>query len=228
MEKVLRNSAEYLLYFLASLLLNLLFFKVLFHYLFAFDYAPREFYPVLKVEIKEVAPPKPKAPPPPPPVKKKPKKEAPPPSAGVASASQEGQVPVKVEEEEKKEEEVSILSQLKEKVMRRVEERRRAVKEVGEISAVVKEKGVEIRAGTRKLLSVPPAPTFSVREFPSAVKVKIWVSPEGRVIKALIVQRSGVAEIDNELLKFVKKLRFEPVEGGEVQVGTVVFTFATS
>jgi len=225
MERLLRNSAEYLLYFLVSLLLNLLFFKVLYHYLFSFDYAPREFYPVLKVEIKEVSPPKPKASPPPPPKKKSPKKEAP--SSGVASASPEGQVPVEVKEEEK-EEEVSILSQLKEKVLKKVEERRKAVKEVGEISAVVKEKGVEIRAGTRKLLSVPPAPTFSVKEFPSAVKVKIWVSPEGKVIKALIVQRSGVAEIDDQLLKFVKKLRFEPVEGGEIQEGTVVFTFATS
>ncbi len=229
---MLRAFYENSLYLLISLLLNLVMIKVLYLYLFSVSTPVREFYPILKVQIQEVRPAAPQ-------VKKHPKKEKPSVSSRVssprkkkvqkaASVSQpheKGDVPVKKEE---KEQEVSILSELEKKILKRVEERQKARKEVGEISALVKEKSVEIKVGSRKLVSIPKAPVFKVKEFPSSVRVRIWVSPDGRVIRAVIVQRSGVAEIDNELLKFVRKLRFERIEVDEVQVGTVVFRFATS
>jgi len=229
---MLRAFYENSLYLLISLLLNLVMIKILYLYLFSVSPPVREFYPILKVQIQEI---KPKAPQPQKPVKKeKPKVSRKTPEVGkkestkavaVTQPHERGDIPVKKEE---KEEEVSILSELEKKILKRVKERQKARKEVGEISAVVKEKSVEIKVGSRKLVSIPKAPVFKVKEFPSSVRVRIWVSPDGRVIRAVIVQRSGIAEIDNELLKFVRKLRFEKIEVDEVQVGTVVFRFATS
>ncbi|NPB06751.1 MAG: TonB family protein [Aquificae bacterium] len=198
-------------YLTLSALLNVLFFSLFFKLLVpkAEPPPPPSF---ITVDLKEVKPP----PPPPPP------KRAEKPAPVKAEPAEAGELPVASKKE------VSVLKELKERVLKRVEELRRAKKEVGELSAVLKGRRVEIEAGSRKLVFVPPAPVFEVEEFPSAVRVKIWVNADGRVVKAALLQRSGIAEVDEEILRFVKKLRFEPVEHEGLQEGVVVFRFASS
>ncbi len=223
----LKSSLEQLFYFLIALLINLILFNLLYFFTFHISIPEVEELPPLKVEIQEISPPvkttkkvekkveKPKAP-------KVVKNKQ---SATTIPAGEKGQIPVKAEG--KPQESVNILEEIKGKVLKRLKEREKLAKEVGEISAVVSQRKLTIKVGSRKLTYVPPPPTFKVKEFPSAVKIKIWVDPSGKVIKAIILQRSGIAEIDNGLLKLVKKLRFEPIETGEIQEGIITFTFTT-
>ncbi|NPA32650.1 MAG: energy transducer TonB [Aquificae bacterium] len=219
-----KNLTENVLYFMISLLINLLFIKLLYVYIFSVNLKPPESPPPLRVEIKHVKPP-----PPPPPKKEKPARsaeeqkrgEAPP--SGAVSAHPKGDVPVA----EQKEESVSILPELEKRIRERLAKRAQMRKEVGEISAVVGRKSVKIKSGTRKLVYIPPAPVFTVKEFPSQARIKIWVSPEGKVIRAVLLQRSGVGSVDEKLIEFVRKLRFEPIEEPEVQEGVITFRFAT-
>ncbi len=160
-------------------------------------------------------------------VKKKLKGTPPKPSAAaVSSAPQKGDVKVPVKEEVP---DVSILAGLEEKIKRRVAQsgtRKRSVKkEIGSISAVVGKGGVKFHAGSRKIVNIPSPPELITREFPSVVKIKVWVSPSGKVIKSLIVQRSGDVKIDTALMRYVRSIKFEPIKFDEIQVGVISFTF---
>ncbi len=224
----LKGYFENFLYFLIALLINLIFFNILYFFIFNIHIQEVEELPTLKVEIKEIPSPavvrKSKGKVETQAVKKEKKVKK---TSGVTAnipVAQKGDIPVKVEKKQEPKN-VEILKEIKGKVLKKLEERERLAKEVGEISAIVSQRKVTIKVGTRKLTYIPPPPTFKVKEFPSSVKIKIWVGPSGNVIKALILQRSGIAEIDNGLLKFVKKLRFEPVETGEIQEGIITFTF---
>ncbi|RUM32987.1 MAG: hypothetical protein DSY42_00095 [Aquifex sp.] len=226
-----KSLAEQVLYFLISIFINLLFLKILFYYLFNVNLPQPQIYQALKVEIKEVKVPSPSGK-----VKKtktterntkKAKKITESKAvAAVEKSFKKGDVPVKVKQQ-KHEEEISILPELEKRIKKKLAEREKLKKEIGEISAVVSKRSVEIKIGSRKLVYVPSAPVFKVKEFPSQVKIKIWVNPEGKVIKAIIVQRSGVASIDDKLLRFVKKLKFEEIDTFEVQEGVITFRFAT-
>jgi len=136
---------------------------------------------------------------------------------GVSSVHERGDVKVPTQED------VSILSEVRRRVEKRLTEEER--KEVGNISAVVLGSELRIKGGTRKILYTPPAPELVSTEFPSAVRIRIWVDPEGRVIKAVLLQRSGSVNIDNTLLSFVRGFRFEKVQEQEVQVGEISFSF---
>ncbi|AAC07757.1 energy transducer TonB family protein [Aquifex aeolicus] len=214
---MVKVSAENFLYFAISVLVNLLFLKILYIYLFLPNISPPQAFTPLSVKIEEIkAPPKKPGKPQKKVVKKKPE------AVSVSQAPEKGDVPVEVKEEK----EVSLLPELEKKIKERLK-KRKEVKQIGEISAVVSKQKVEIRLGSRKLVHVPPPPVFHVKEYPSLVRIKIWVNPEGRVIRAIIIQRSGVTEVDEGLLRFTKKLKFEPIEVPEVQEGVITFTFST-
>ena len=176
-----KSLAEQFLYFLISIFINLLFLKILFYYIFNVNLPQPQIYQALKVEIKEVKPPSPSGK-----VKKiettekslKETKKITKPKAVVTVEKnfEKGDVPVK---QQKQEEEISILPELEKRIRRKLAERERLKKKIGEISAVVSKKSVEIKVGSRKLVYVPSAPVFKVKEFPSQVKIKIWVNPEG-------------------------------------------------
>ena len=139
---------------------------------------------------------------------------------GVSKAHERGDVKVPEEED------VSVLAEIQKKVEMRLKERKKLQrKEVGTLSAVVTGGEVRIKGGTRKIVYTPPLPELITTEFPSAVRVRIWVSPEGKVVRAVLVQRSGSANIDSVLLSFVRGIRFEKVQEMEVQVGEITFSF---
>lgn len=140
---------------------------------------------------------------------------------GVSKAHKKGDVKVPEEED------ISVLAEIRRKVEQRLKERQRKPqrKEIGTLSAVVSRGEVRIKGGTRRIVYTPPLPELVTTEFPSSVRVRIWVSPEGRVVRAVLVQRSGSANIDSVLLSFVRGIRFEKVQEREVQVGEITFSF---
>ncbi len=205
------KAVEKILYFTVSVLINLILLKLFSFYIFAHSSVSMPEYKPLEVKIVEIKPKKSGGKK----VKHSRKKSA-------KVVKKEG---IKVEKRRRKE--VSILPELEKKIKERLRKRRELKKEIGEISAVLTKKAVKIKTGSRKLTYVPPPPTFKVEEFPSRVAVKIYVDPDGKVIKAVLIRRSGVAEIDNYILKFVRKLRFEKIESNEIQEGIITFTFST-
>ncbi len=227
---MLRSAVEEALYWGISIFINLILFTLL-TTVFIIKVQDRpEFYP-LRVELKRIEVKKPervkavktaravskktvtkKA------VPKKGKVKA---GAGVSKAFEKGDVAVPEEED------VSLLAELQKKISAKLERERkeRVKKEVGTISAVVTGQEVKIRGGSRHIVYTPPAPELITREFPSAVRIRIWVDQDGSVIRAVLLQRSGSANIDSTLLSYVRQIRFEKVEGADVQVGEITFSF---
>jgi protein TonB len=227
---MLKTAVEELLYWGISIFVNLILFTLLATVFIIKVKETPEFYP-LKVELKKIEIKKPKrersvrksqsvA-------KKTVAKRTKAPSvknkagAGVASPLEKGDVPVPVEEE------VSVLEELQKKISAKLERQKReeVKKEVGQLSAVVTGEEVRIKGGTRNILYTPPPPELVTREFPSRVRIRIWVDPDGTVIRAVLLQRSGSANIDNTLLTYVRGIKFEEVETSEVQVGEITFSF---
>ncbi len=226
---MLRNAVEEALYWSISLFINLILFTLLATVFIIRVKESPEFYPInleiKRIQVKEQERPKSvkrsravstksvakKG------VPKKGKKSA---GAGVSKTFSSGDVKVQ------KEEDVSLLAELQKKISERIEKRKKSPrKRVGTISAVITGKEVKIKGGTRHIVFVPPAPELISGEFPSKVRIRIWVDEDGRVVKALLLQRSGSANIDSALLSYVREIRFEKVEGSEVQVGEIAFSF---
>jgi len=225
---MLRNALEETLYWVISALINLILFSLLTTAFLVKVKDTPELYP-LRVEIKEIK------------VKErkeevrsvvKAKAEASKMTAkktkesagksklgaGVSSAHEKGDVEVPVQED------VSVLAELQKRIASRVREKE-VKKEVGTISAVIRGKEVRIRGGSRKIVYVPPLPSLVASEFPAGVRVRIWVAPDGGVVRALLIQRSGSVNIDSVLLSFVRGIRFERVIEEELQVGEITFRF---
>ncbi len=228
---MLRSAVEELLYWIISILINLILLSLLTTVFIVKVQETPEIYPLRVVDIRELEVKKPKrersvvrakssakkT------VSRKRKGSAKKRKVGatVTSAHEKGDVKVPVQ----KEEDVSVLADLEKRIESRLKREKREKKEVGSLSAVVTGKEVRIKGGTRRIVYTPPAPELVSTEFPSAVRVRIWVSPEGKVVKALLLQRSGNVNIDNTLLTYVRGIRFEKVRDEEVQVGEITFSF---
>jgi len=126
--------------------------------------------------------------------------------------------------------EESILSEIERKVKSQKAETTQGKPNVsesfGELSGVVSGSGVDLaKSATRKILYIPPFPQLRATELPSTFQAKLWVEPSGRVAKVEVLKRSGVPEIDNALVQFLRSIRFEPIEGNIVQTGIITFRF---
>ncbi len=227
---MLRSAVEEALYWSISIFINLILFTLLTTVFIIKVKEVPEFYPInleiKRIQVKEQKPPKSvkavKA------VSKKtvakrgvPKKGKNSVGAGVSKNFAKGDVGVP------KEEDVSLLAELQKKISEKLkkEKKKPAKKRVGTLSAVITGKEVRIKGGSRHIVFVPPPPELITREFPSKVRVRIWVDEEGNVVKALLLQRSGSANIDSALLSYVREIKFEKVEGSEVQIGEIAFSF---
>jgi len=126
--------------------------------------------------------------------------------------------------------EESILSEIERKVRSQKAEATQGKPTVsesfGELSGVVSGSGVDLAKGTtRKILYIPPFPQLRATELPSTFQAKLWVEPSGSVSKVEVLKRSGVPEIDNALVQFLRSIRFEPIEGNIIQTGIITFRF---
>jgi protein TonB len=126
--------------------------------------------------------------------------------------------------------EESILSEIERKVKSQkaeaTQDKPTVSESFGEISGVVSGSGVDLaKSATRKILYIPPFPKLRATELPSTFQAKLWVEPSGRVAKVEVLKRSGVPEIDNALVQFLRSIRFEPIEGNIIQTGIITFRF---
>ncbi|HIC09592.1 MAG TPA: energy transducer TonB [Aquificales bacterium] len=87
-------------------------------------------------------------------------------------------------------------------------------------------KGGKVKLSTnRKVIYIPPIKPLKVEYPPAPVEVKITVLPDGRVINAVLLKRSGNPKVDEAILQFVKNLRFAPIDEPIVQDIYIDFKF---
>ena len=87
-------------------------------------------------------------------------------------------------------------------------------------------KGGKVKLSTdRKVVYIPPIKPLKVEYPPAPVEVKITVLPDGRVINAVLIKRSGNPKVDKAILQFVKNLRFAPIEEPIIQDIYIDFKF---
>ena len=87
-------------------------------------------------------------------------------------------------------------------------------------------KGGKVKLFTkRKLIYIPKISPIEVSTPPAPVEVKITVLPDGRVIKAVLIKKSGNPKIDNLVLNFSKNLRFEPINEPIIQEIYISYNF---
>jgi len=89
---------------------------------------------------------------------------------------------------------------------------------------LVKGKGITFSLN-RRIVYVPPVKPLEVGYPPAPVEVKITVLPDGRVIDATLVKRSGNPKVDRAVLNFVRNLRFAPINRPLVQEIYILFHF---
>ncbi len=77
----------------------------------------------------------------------------------------------------------------------------------------------------RRVVYVPPIKPLKVSLPPSPMVVRITVLPDGRVASVVILKGSGNAEVDREVVSFLKNLRFEPVKENRLDEITVRVSF---
>lgn len=70
---------------------------------------------------------------------------------------------------------------------------------------------------SRKLVYVPNIKLLKVSYPPSPIEVKITVLPDGRVINAVLIKKSGNPKVDKFVLNLVKNLKFEAINEPIVQ-----------
>ncbi|MFN3814146.1 MAG: energy transducer TonB, partial [Aquificaceae bacterium] len=125
-------------------------------------------------------------------------------------------------------EDVSILSEIERRVKGRKDSQEEGTptKNIGEVSAVISNGSVGFGGGSgRGILYVPALPKFAAEELPSTLRVRVWVEPSGIVSRVEILQRSGVPQIDERLVEFVRRIKFEPIKENLIQTGILIFRF---
>jgi len=69
----------------------------------------------------------------------------------------------------------------------------------------------------RKVTYIPPIKPIKVEYPPSPAVVKIVVLPDGRVVSAVFIKRTGIAKLDRAILEFLKNVRFAPINKMQIQ-----------
>ncbi len=82
-------------------------------------------------------------------------------------------------------------------------------------------------AKTRKLIYMPPPPNIKTKIIlpPKSVKVKIWITPDGRVSNIILLKRTGDPSLDKAIIEYVKAWRFNKINTDEVQWAITTIRF---
>ena len=223
------SLVEKSLYFLVALVINLILFGYLSLHLIAKDLDIKLSWPIEvfleeETRIEEVAIGKPKAKP-----KSSPKGESRSVQSSIPVEAKKGDVPLSPVKEDVQEE-PSILSEIEKKIAsgksESVQGGSKVGESIGEISAQVSQGGVGFfKESTRQIAYVPNFPKIITNELPSTLQVRVWIEPSGRVSKVEIIKRSGVPEVDQAIVAFVRGIRFEPIKDNIIQTGVITFRF---
>ena len=126
-------------------------------------------------------------------------------------------------ENNKKTSKRSLLSSLLPQVEREYKLTFRKI--VSEAKAQVEVGGKVSILSNRKVVYAPPIKPIKVEFPPAPVEVKVTVLPDGRVLNAVLLKRSGNLKVDKAVLEFVQNLRFEPINEPVIQEIYLEFRF---
>ena len=89
------------------------------------------------------------------------------------------------------------------------------------------DKDVEGTAKTRKLIYMPPPPKIKTKIplLPRSIKVKIWITPDGRVSNVVLLKKTGDPSLDKAIIEYVKAWRFNKVNINETQWAITTIRF---
>jgi len=93
-------------------------------------------------------------------------------------------------------------------------------------SVKINKKGKAELNFNRKVVYVPPVKPIEVSLPPAPAVVKITVLPDGRVVSAVFIKRTGNAKVDEAVIRFLKNLRFEPIKENRIEEITVKVVFS--
>jgi len=87
--------------------------------------------------------------------------------------------------------------------------------------------GVSGTASVRKIEYMPPPPLIKTKlpAPPRNVRVKIWISPDGRVQKAQLLKRTGDPLLDKSIINYLYSWKFNPINSNEIQWAVVNIKF---
>ncbi|NPB04882.1 MAG: TonB family protein [Aquificae bacterium] len=124
---------------------------------------------------------------------------------------------------EKPSEGPSLLAALEEEVKKEFQP---LLRKVSKRASVEVGRGGKVELGfDRKLVFVPDFGPVVVETPPAPAVVKVVVLPDGRVVEAVLVKKSGNARLDEAVLNFSRRLRFEPIGAPVVQEIFVEYEF---
>ena len=126
----------------------------------------------------------------------------------------------KIQKEEKKH---SLLSELLPAVEREYKTVFRKI--TSRAKASLSKSGKVKLSLNRKVVYIPKVKPLRVEYPPAPAEVKITVLPDGRVINAVLVKRSGNPKVDRAILSFARNLRFEPINEPIIQEIYIDFRF---
>jgi len=89
------------------------------------------------------------------------------------------------------------------------------------------DKNVEGTGASRKIEHMPPPPLIKTKlpAPPKFIKVKIWISPDGTVERAVLLRKTGDPLLDRAILKYIYSWKFNPISSNEVQWAVVTVKF---
>lgn len=136
--------------------------------------------------------------------------------------------PPKNDQIKRKVNDVSVLSSIEENILKKAKDQKAPVagdtKQVGNISAMIGTNSSHVSEGSRRIIYLPPPPHIRSGEFPAPMLLRVYVSPSGFVERVVILRRSGSPVVDSEVVSYVKRFRFEPING-PTEVGTITINF---
>ncbi len=89
------------------------------------------------------------------------------------------------------------------------------------------DENIQGTAKTRKLIYMPPPPNIKTKIIlpPKSIKVKLWITPDGRVSNIVLLKRTGDPSLDKAIIEYVKAWRFNKIDSDEVQWAITTIRF---
>ncbi len=83
-------------------------------------------------------------------------------------------------------------------------------------------------AKDRKVVYRPAPPTVKAKVPPPAVKVKLWINPDGTVSKVQLLETTGNPKIDKKIREYILSWKFNKISSNEKQWAVTTIKFKSS
>ncbi|MGC9007220.1 MAG: TonB family protein [Sulfurihydrogenibium sp.] len=82
-------------------------------------------------------------------------------------------------------------------------------------------------ASSRSVIYKPPPPKIVTSETLPAVKVKIWINPDGSVSKVELLTTTGDPQANATIISYMKRWKFNKISSNEIQWAVVTIKFGS-